>query len=173
MPPFPAALPDRPLVSPALTGAVGRPPLLPARDMTRELEELLARPPRRRSKLWEFGSNLHCSIIGTCLTTAELRQIFVKLGRKEASAATEHDLHASAVLVASKHHEGAKLLHKALDRRHRIAINQFDKAKTAAQVRELWRGASDHGDIPGSYWAALTHPACDEGLVQELFAEVH
>ena len=164
---------DRPLLTSALTSAVGRLPLLPARDMTRELEELLARPPRQRSKLWEFGSNLHCSIIGTCLTTAELRQIFAKIGRKEALGASEHDLHASAVLVASKHHEGAKPLHKALDRRHKSAISQFDKAKSAAQVRALWREASDCGDIPGAYWAALTHPACDEGLVRELYAEVH
>src|SRR6185437_15541200 len=27
----------------------------------------------RRTRIWEFGVNLHCSIIGTCLTTAELR----------------------------------------------------------------------------------------------------
>ena len=173
MPPLSNALLDRPLVSPALANAVGRGPLLPSREISRELEELLARPPQQRSKLWEFGSNLHCSIIGTCLSTAELRQVFVKMGRREVIGASEHDIHASAVLVAGKYQEGAKLLHKALDRRHKIAITQFDKAKTAAGVRKLWREASDRGDIPGAYWAALTHPACDERLVQELFAEVH
>jgi hypothetical protein len=173
MPPLSAALIDRPLVSAALAGAVGRDPLLPARDVTRELEELLARPPRQRSKLWEFGSNLHCSIVGTCLSTAELRQVFLKIGRKEVIGASEHAVHASAVLVAGKHQDGAKLLHKALDRRHRVAISQFDKAKTAAEVRALWREASDRGDIPGAYWAALTHPAINEALVREIFAEVH
>ena len=173
MPPLSAAVFDRPLVSPRLASTVGRGPLLPARDVTRELEELLARPPRQRSKLWEFGSNLHCSIIGTCLSTAELRQVFAKLGRKEAPGATDHDLHASAVLLASKHQDGAKLLHKALDRRHRVAISQFDKAKTVGEVRALWREASDRGDIPGAYWAALTHPACNEALLGEIFAEVH
>jgi hypothetical protein len=34
----------------------------------------------RRTKIWEFGANLHCSIIGTCLSTAELRQILRKAG---------------------------------------------------------------------------------------------
>jgi hypothetical protein len=24
----------------------------------------------RRTQIWEFGTNLHCSIVGTCLTTA-------------------------------------------------------------------------------------------------------
>lgn len=156
-----------------LPSVAGRHRLLAASPIPSELEELLTRQPRQRSKLWEFGSNLHCSIIGTCLTTAELRQVFVKLGRREVLGASEHDVHASAVLLAGKHHDGAKLLHKALDRRHRMAIGQFDKAKTVAEVRARWRAALDRGEIPGAYWAALTHPACNEGLVGEIFAEVH
>jgi hypothetical protein len=173
MRPLSGALPGRPLLSPALTAASSRAPLLPSRDNSRELEELLARPPRQRSKLWEFGSNLHCSIIGTCLSTPELRRIFLKIGRREVIGATEHDVHSSAVVVAGKHREGAKLLHKALDRRHRVAISQFDKAKTVDDVRVLWHEASKRGDIPGAYWAALTHPATNEALVREIFAEVH
>ena len=35
-----------------------------------------------RRKIWEFDTNLHCSIIGTCLTTAELRQALGKAGLK-------------------------------------------------------------------------------------------
>jgi hypothetical protein len=174
MPPLSETLLDRPLLSQALAGALGREALLPPpREVTRELEELLARPARQRSKLWEFGTNLHCSLIGTCLSTAELRQVLTKIGRKEAVGATEHDVHASAVLIAGKHHDGAKLLHKALDRRHRVAINQFDRAKTVTEVRALWQEASKRGDIPGAYWAALTHPVTNDALVREIFAEVH
>jgi hypothetical protein len=168
---LPERLFARPLPSTSLTGAFGHSPLLP--PAPRELEELLARPPRQRSKLWEFGTNLHCSIIGTCLSTGELRQALLKIGRREASGATEHDVHASAVLIAGKHQDGAKLLHKVLDRRHRVAISQFDRAKTVAEVRALWQEASKRGDIPGAYWAALTHPATNEALVRDIFAEVH
>jgi Uncharacterized protein conserved in bacteria (DUF2325) len=48
MPPLTGALLDRPLLSPVLAGALGRTPLLPPPSLvnTRELEELLARPPR-------------------------------------------------------------------------------------------------------------------------------
>lgn len=173
MPTLSAAILDRPLIGPTLAGAVGPDRLLPPREAARELEQLLARPPRQRSRLRDFGPNLHCSIIGTCLTTAELRQVFLKIGRREAAGATEHDIHASAVLVAGKHPEGAKLLSKALDRRHRAAIGRFEKAKTADEVRSLWQEALSRGDIPGAYWAALTHPAADEALVREMFAEVH
>ncbi|HXO02743.1 MAG TPA: hypothetical protein VN900_11845, partial [Stellaceae bacterium] len=121
MPPLSETLFIRPLPSPALSGVLGREALLPPREVARELEALLARPARQRSKLWEFGANLHCSIIGTCLSTTELRQALIKVGRREAISATEHDVHASAVLIAGKHQDGAKLLHKALDRRHRVA----------------------------------------------------
>ena len=130
-----------------------------------------ASPGRRR--LWDFDTHLHCSIIGTCLSTAELRQIFVKLGRKEATTASEHDLHASGVLIAGQRRAGAKLLHKALDRRHRVTINQFDKAKTTEEVCAAWKEAMQRGEIPGAYWAALTHPATDDVLLREIFGDVH
>lgn len=132
------------------------------------------RPPvRQHTKLWEFSSNLHCSIIGTCLSTAELRQVLLKIGVREAATAGEHDVHASAVLIAGKHQGGARLLHKALDRRHRVAISRFDKAKSTAEVQALWREFVQAGDIPGAYWAALTHMATNDALVREIFTEVH
>src|SRR5262245_2429742 len=44
----------------------------------------------RRTRLWEFDRSLHCSIIGTCLSTAELRSILTKL--KVAGGASDHEL---------------------------------------------------------------------------------
>jgi len=125
------------------------------------------------AKIWGFATNLHCSIIGTCLSTAELRHILIKLGRQEAATASEHNLHASGVVIAGQRHDGAKLLHKALDRRHRVSINRFDRAKTAAEVRAAWKEAVQRGDIPGAYWAALSHPATNDVLLREIFADVH
>jgi len=126
-----------------------------------------------RRRIWDFDTHLHCSIIGTCLSTGELRQILAKLGRREATTSSEHDLHASGVLLANQRNGGAKLLHKALDRRHRISINHFNRAKTTQAVRAAWKEAVQRGEIPGAYWAALTHPATGDGLVREIFAEVH
>jgi len=141
-------------------------------ELSQQLQRSLDAAPGRR-KIWEFATNLHCSIIGTCLSTAELRQILVKLGRKEATTASEHDLHVSGVLIAGQRHEGAKLLHIALDRRHRVAINQFGKTKIAEEVRAAWKEAVQRGDIAGAYWASLTHPATNDALLREIFAEVH
>ena len=127
----------------------------------------------RRCKLWELSGSLHCSIVGTCLTAAELRRFFVRLGDADARTASDHALHGRAVRAASRRDEGGKLLHKALDKRHEGAIRRFGKAATPAQLRGLWMQALDQGDIAGPYWALLTHPATDGALAQDVFGDVH
>jgi hypothetical protein len=126
----------------------------------------------RRTKIWEFNTNLHCSIIGTCLSTAELRNVLRKLGKAPADS-TDHELHGIAVTLAGRHDEPARRLHKALDHNHKLAVSQFAKASTEAEVRTLWRDAVKRGDIPGAYWATLTHEATSQALIREAFGEVH
>ena len=147
------------------------PPQLVKRPAPSQAEEQEA-SSNRRTKIWEFCQNLHCSIIGTCLSTGELRQTLTRLGLAR-SDWTDHDLHHKAVSLAAKHDLAAKLLHKALDRRHKLQVSQFSKARTEAGLTELWRDAVKRGDIPGAYWAVLTHPATSQGLVRLVFGEVH
>jgi Uncharacterized protein conserved in bacteria (DUF2325) len=127
----------------------------------------------RRSKIWDIAPTLHCSIIGTCLSAAELRQFFIKLGDADARTASDHTLHSSGVRAAGKHDLVGKLLNKALDNRHEAAIRRFAKASSATEVRALWQEAFEQGGIPGGYWAVLTHPATDRPLVEEVFGQVH
>jgi hypothetical protein len=143
------------------------PPALVVHD-----ESAAAAGPPRRTKIWEFNTNLHCSIIGTCLSTSELRQILKKLGLV-APGSTDHDLHSTAVGLAGRHDKAAKLLNKALDERHRISINQFAKVTTEDGVRSLWREAVKRGEIPGAYWATLTHPTAKRAVIRDAFGEVH
>jgi hypothetical protein len=128
--------------------------------------------PVRRTKIWEFNTNLHCSIIGTCLSTGELRQILKKLGLASPES-TDHELHAAAVSLAGRHDKAAKLLNKALDERHRLATNRFARETDEDTVRALWRDAIRHGEIPGAYWAVLTHPAATHAVIRDAFGEVH
>ncbi len=143
------------------------PPALVVHD-----ESISVAGPPRRTRIWEFNTNLHCSIVGTCLSTSELRQILKKLGLV-APDSTNHDLHSTAVGLAGRHDKAAKLLNKALDERHRVSINRFAKATTEDDVRSLWREAVKRGEIPGAYWATLTHPAATRGVVRDAFGEVH
>ena len=126
----------------------------------------------RRAKIWDFSTHLHCSIIGTCLSTGELRQVLRKFGLVSAEC-NDHDLHHMAVTLAARHDEPARQLHKALDRRHKLTVSQFDKAATEDELRGMWRDAVRRGDIPGAYWATLTHPLTNQTIVREAFGEVH
>jgi hypothetical protein len=143
------------------------PPMLVARQ-----ESTAASAPARRSKLWEFNTNLHCSILGTCLSTGELRQVMKKLGLAPPES-TDHELHGTAVTLAGRHDTAGKLLNKAFDKRHQLAINQFAKADSEAGLRVLWREAVRRGDVPGAYWATLTHAAATPEMVREAFGDVH
>jgi hypothetical protein len=75
--------------------------------------------------------------------------------------------------LAGRHDKAAKLLNKALDERHRVSINQFAKVTTEDGVRSHWREAVKRGEIPGAYWATLTHPAATRGVIRDAFGEVH
>ena len=37
----------------------------------------------------------------------------------------------------------------------------------------MWQAAVRRGDIPGAYWATLTHPLTNQAIVREAFGEVH
>jgi len=127
---------------------------------------------RRRAKVWELGATLHCSIVGTCLATGELRALLRKFDAVRAGA-SEHDLHHVAVSAVSERRPLAKQIQKALDRRHQTTINRFAKAASTAELRRFWDEAQQAGEIPGAYWAALTHPLADEALVRHVFGAVH
>jgi len=127
----------------------------------------------RRAKIWDLTTSLHCSIVGTCLTSAEWRQFFIRFGDSNARTATEHNLHGLGVRAASRGDDIGKRLNKALDKRHETTIRRFQKATGPTELRALWAQSLEQGDIAGPYWALLTHPSADTKLVQEVFGDVH
>jgi hypothetical protein len=127
----------------------------------------------RRSRIWELAETLHCSIIGTCLSNAELRHALARLGVNGIEAADDHELHVVGVMLAGRRDAGAKLLQRALDRRHAIAIKQYAKARDEDALRRLWDASMRSGDIPGAYWALLSHAAATEAIVKKAFQDVH
>jgi hypothetical protein len=141
--------------------------------LVRRPAEAPREPASRRTRIWELAPTLHCSIVGTCLTTADLRMLVRKFAAARDDKATDHDLHAIAVAAVGRHDLMAKQFNKALDRRHKAVITQFNDARSAAALRGLWDDAVQCGDIPGAYWALLTHPAATETLLKQVFGDVH
>lgn len=145
----------------------------PWKDPRPRPSPIFAAPARaRRRTICDLGGSLHCSIIGTCLTTDALRRLMRKVKQEEAGS-SDHRLHSLAVGLCGSQGVAARLINKALDEQHRGAIRRFDAAAGAADLRRLWAEAMAAGDIPGAYWAALTHPAADQPLITDIFGDVH
>ena len=136
-------------------------------------EPFAAGGPKRRTTIWEMHQSVHCSIIGTCLSSAELRRLMLKLGVEGAATAADHTLHKQGVALASRRQGGAKVIQKALDRRHEMAIKQCARLKDETALTAYWEDALRRGDIPGAYWAVLSHPAAGDALMRRAFGDVH
>ncbi len=148
----------------------------PASPARRALPAAIAStpPPKsQRSKLWELNESVHCSIIGTCLTTAELRRVLGKVLREDVSRFSDHELHSEAVGLCNRHNQASKALNKALDQRHEIVIKRFAKLQDEVAVLEAWASFRRAGDIPGAYWAVLTHPDIGHAGLKRAFGDVH
>jgi hypothetical protein len=127
----------------------------------------------RRARLSELDGHLHCSIIGTCLSTHELRKLvprFTGLDRRDAS---DLEIHHSAVELAIEGGAGAKALHKMLDEHYAGAIRRFDQATDDVDLLRLWDESLKNGDIPPAYWALMTHPFATMPVRQKAFGELH
>ena len=139
--------------------------------------ELVVVPPKQstkqRHKLWEIRPDLHCSILGICLSYADLLKIGRKAGFVPGETATEYDVHNYFVHRAEEPDRLARLMHKALDGKYRAANHASQQAQCAADLEEFWSDALARGDISGPYWALMTHPLTTEALLVRAFGEVH
>ena len=126
-----------------------------------------------RTKLWNLPQHLWCSIIGTCLSTEELRKLVIRCSGLRSKVLSDLAIHEEGVQLAAHAEPGGRVLQKTLDRRYYLTVKKFDKAKTAPEVAWLWEEAKQRGEIPGAYWAALTHRAVTVDLLQTAFGDVH
>jgi hypothetical protein len=110
--------------------------------------------PARQRKLWEIMDGMHCSVIGTCLSLAEIRKVARRLLEDLPRRVSDYHLHSIMVHHAQTKNLVSEALNKALNRRHEAALRRFARAQSEDAVRELWRGALAAGDAPGPYWAS-------------------
>lgn len=133
----------------------------------------VAPPPAGRARLSDLDPHIHCSVIGTCLSTAELRKLLPRHADIDGARASELDIHHTAVQFAGARGPCSKALHKALDERHAATLKRFGAAASAEQLATLWVLAMKSGDVPGAYWALMTHRHVTPTLRQQAFGEVH
>lgn len=125
-----------------------------------------------RRKIWE-DSEVQCSIIGTCLSLKELLKIARQTNPRLAADAGEFDVHVTFVRLCCEYGPVAKAVNKFLDRKYAGAIHRYSRATEDAALLALWREAQAIGDIPGPYWALMTHPAASHELRRTVYGDVH
>lgn len=135
-------------------------------------------PAARRRKIWELEGGWGCSIVGTCVSLADLRALARKLGLKtKPDFPVDYQLHGHFTSSLDGPNRTGKLLNKMLnkmlDKKHAGAIRRFAKIRCGRALESHWAAALDAGDIPGPYWAILTHPHADMTLAERMFADVH
>lgn len=126
---------------------------------------------RKRVRLVDMDQYLHCSILGTCLSTAELRKLMSRFIHVD--KVSDVDIHHEAVSAAGEGGALTKSLQKALDQRHAVAVQHFAAARTPEALAALWDQALAKSEIPGAYWAVLTHRDLTRELLQKVFGDVH
>jgi hypothetical protein len=127
----------------------------------------------RRLRLADLDHHLHCSVIGTCVGTAELRRLVPRHADVDRDRATDLEIHHAAVELAIRGGSGARALEKLLDERHALTLRRLRDLVDEAGLESAWDAALQAGEVPGAYWALLTHPRTTEPLRQRAFGDVH
>ncbi len=141
-------------------------------DNCKHCEMSPARNGRRR-KLWEIRPDMHCSILGTCLEHSELMKIAHQSGQVPDRDVTEYQVHSHFVQQAEEPGRPSRLMHKKLDQKYSTAIRTFGVAKNEEDLKRLWSESLEKGDVPGPFWALMSHPCLTSSLLIQAFGEVH
>jgi hypothetical protein len=127
--------------------------------------------PSGRIRLSDLDTNFYCSVIGTCLTTAELRKLIARFA--DVQGASDLHIHHEAVRLATQNAIVSKALQKALDHRHAATIQRLSSLHDAQALTAYWEEALHQGEIPGAYWAVLMHRKGTPELRNRAFGDIH
>jgi uncharacterized protein DUF2325 len=132
-----------------------------------------SQPVSRRLGLWEIAGGMHCSIIGTCLSDAELVASLRKHRLMINAGAESHDIHSHGVRTAAKSTPFARTLTKLLDRKFAGAIRLITRAEGEPEIRAVWTRLRDSGQIAAGYWGVMSLGDVPEAVRVQVFGEVH
>ncbi len=125
-----------------------------------------------RRRIWE-QTHYQCSIIGTCLNIRELHKIVRQSKIDVPANISEFELHGTIVSCSGSKSVAAKMVEKILNKKYSAHLKRFSRLQTETEVIDAWKEALSQGDIPGPYWALLSHPLVSEKTRSEAFGEVH
>lgn len=130
-------------------------------------------PSKQRRKLWELDTRCHCPVVGTCLTLAELEKIARQAGFDMNPRPSDFQLHVALVHECDQKYRPAKLLQKFLDKQFARHIKQLPSSACRNDLADRWNQAAGSGELPGVFWAVISHPSLDKDLADRIYGEIH
>jgi hypothetical protein len=126
----------------------------------------------RRRRLWELDTHAHCPVIGVCLPIAAIRRLVGKACGGQAIA-DDYELHCGVIAECRLRTPLAEHVQKALDTRYALALQRATRLKTDAELAAWWHEQATGCELPGAFWAVLTHSRCTPALEHRVLGEVH
>lgn len=130
-------------------------------------------PKRRRLKPWQMRGNVHCSVVGTCLSEGDLEAILARCGLQREAAMRNYDLHGYFAKAIGTDCSVARAVHKLLDHRFEGIVRIFGRIEGGAEIAAMWDREVAAGRVPGAYWAIMTWDHIPADLHARVFGEVH
>lgn len=130
-------------------------------------------PKKGALKLWDIPHKYHCPIIGTCLHVEELRRLLEKVEGQRLDPLGNYRIHVTCVGAAETKNPLSLATQRLLERKFAASVRRFARAKTAPELTRLWHEAVAAGDVPGPFWALMTHPKADAPTRALAYEEVH
>jgi hypothetical protein len=116
---------------------------------------------------------MHCSLLGTCLSHADLMALARRNRVVVPNEAAAYEVHGFFVGEAAKDGPISRAIAKLLDQRFEGVVRKAARCTCAHELRALWRAEAEQGRIAAAFWAVMTATALDEPLRAEVFGEVH
>lgn len=125
-----------------------------------------------RRRLWDLPEGAHCPVVGVCVNMASLRAIVAKHA-PGTQAVDDYDLHALACQRCRSRCPLSQHIQKDLDTRYATTVRQSNRHRSPDELARWWIESTKVGDLAAIFWAAITHPKCDEHVTERLLRDIH
>lgn len=127
----------------------------------------------KRNPIWSIDEGWMCSVLGTCFRRSEIR----KFARKKQFGLDPGDndfmLHTALIKQLLTRNPASRALNRTLEEKYIDSVKRYAGASEDHAIKRLWEEDILRGNVPGAYWAIVSHPSASRELVGEIFGEVH
>lgn len=149
----------------------GNTTVLKSEDMEIEKQSTGA---HRRKRIWQIHSGYHCSIIGTCLSPHDLKQIVREKVFSLDSGTDVFSIHRALTIIAQEKLPETRALNKLLDQKFRGSIKRYARLSGDEEIEDVWRtDLNVEGVVPGAFWAIMSHPCCGKDVLDRVYGDCH